>query len=522
MEHVKVLSLLREPQAGDRFLLLQLDTRAVRYCVLGYSNLWKLQATAQGTIDEWGACIDACLNCYDGADGATWLLENGVLIWGAEGRFEARVDNLIGPLLEMLRAAGLLALRPKVVIPFVGGQGLKLALEPALREAFPAATVAAALPALKPAQWEALVPGLCALQAPAVPCCYRLIAVKLAGQELAYDPLTLFEQGDDPHEPRPIRLHTCPHDETVQLVVTTGTPATAGDRVPVALALAVRPADGALTATARFEPGTDGLVVAVKHVAEVKQLKLEAFELPALPAIREQREGIDLAFLLDATLPEAQFDQARALVRAILGGLDECNVPLRLALVAFGDYEAPGAIDPPRFVVVSHEFTTGRGEFERQLAAQERTPGWDVWDALEMGLQRAAALRWERARRILVAIGNSPPHRPPVAGPSEHYRFARADRQAALRRLQELDVRRYAYLAPLETQVAYRQEIEGAWQEVGSDCFCCTLEASEATKAVQSICADNPPLHVLTAPLGLPLTTPWPFKAGARGGRAPA
>ena len=404
----QILKALPQPQTGDSFLLIQVDEEAIRYCVLSYSAIWKFRITSDGVIREWANRVADSIDSYSEADGITWFFQLGNL--HQDGAVVAEIDDLRTPFLDLLERAGLVKLHFKAVLPFLSGmalEGLLTGTEQvagALSQAFPQAIAFSSLPAVDPDEWLGVIHGVLEFESPSVTHPYQIIGVKVVDDHLCYEFVPLFDAGDDPRKPsKSAQLYKYPKDKSLRVIVSANGSHASGSKIPVAQAVEVIPNDSQITAEAHFTPGTDDIEVTVNGAEQVRRLELRSFKLSkSLPQIQYTREGIDLAFLLDATLPENDFDKAREMVAQIIQSLDEEGVPLRLGLVAFGDYPERRYTVPeqPSLVVKSYDFTDTIGEFARNLAATERTPGWDIWDALEIGLKETADLAWSRSQRF--------------------------------------------------------------------------------------------------------------------------
>lgn len=518
----QILEALPQPQPGEEFLLIQVDEEAIRYCILAYSAIWKFHITEAGTIHEWADQVANCVSSYREADAATLLFQLGNLHQDAS--VVAKIDDLRSPFIASLKHAGLNKVPFRAILPFVSGmaiEGLLTGTEQvtgALTGAFPQSKVLSCLPAAKPDEWLKPLREILESESPSVTQSYEIVAVKVVGDQLDYEFVPLFSVGDDPRKPsKPAQLYKYPENESLRVIVSINGSRALDSKVSVAQAVEVIPGDNQVVAEAHFTPGTDDIELAVSGAKQVRRLELRSFKLSGnLPDVQYTREGIDLAFLLDATLSEDDFAKAKEIVEHIVQDLREERVPLRLALVAFGDYPERRYSIPeqPSFVVKSYDFTDSIERFSRNLAALERTPGWDIWDALEVGLKGAVDLAWYRPRRFLVAIGNSPPHPTKEEKAKQgtiHKRFADISWREQLSQLDKHEVRRYACLTPNAGAVrsSDQSEIERTWQALGRERYFREVWQKVVEPLVQAICQDNPSVRTLSAQLSLPLVHPW-------------
>jgi hypothetical protein len=133
-----------------------------------------------------------------------------------------------------------------------------------------------------------------------------------------------------------------------------------------------------------------------------------------LAIVAEPGKVTSLAFLLDGSMSEPEFDEARDFLFGLAEDLAGSTPTLRLACVVYAEYLE--RVDQKRAVpwdydVKLHRFSDLNGF--RAFLTDLRPAGVvddDPCDALELGLKRAQALTWEGDVRLLVLVGNSPPH----------------------------------------------------------------------------------------------------------------
>jgi hypothetical protein len=133
-----------------------------------------------------------------------------------------------------------------------------------------------------------------------------------------------------------------------------------------------------------------------------------------LASVSEPGKTASLAFLLDGSMSEQEFEDARKFIIGVAEDLAGSTPPVRLACVVYAEYLE--RVDQKRTVpwkydVQLHQFSDPNS-FKTFITGIERAGvvDDDPCDALELGLKKAQQLAWDGEARVFVVVGNSPPH----------------------------------------------------------------------------------------------------------------
>jgi hypothetical protein len=127
----------------------------------------------------------------------------------------------------------------------------------------------------------------------------------------------------------------------------------------------------------------------------------------------EQSTSFDVAFVIDSTISMKQHITylKKELVPILLTKLaqNSGNNKLRLALVLYRDYP------PNQYLTRVSAFTTQAKNFEETIKAIQVGGGGDIPEALYEGLYDGLTkLDWQGNRRLIIQLGDAPPHPKPL------------------------------------------------------------------------------------------------------------
>ncbi len=127
--------------------------------------------------------------------------------------------------------------------------------------------------------------------------------------------------------------------------------------------------------------------------------------------------GLDIAFVRDGTMSEANFEAGLALMQAIVQQTAHHYDRVRYAGVIYGEYQKTfndkrvWNSDLDVLSLTDGQFVTEDSFHQIIGQARSMTPFQHNYsDALELGLQYMNRLTWSQEYSFLVLIGNSPPH----------------------------------------------------------------------------------------------------------------
>jgi hypothetical protein len=116
--------------------------------------------------------------------------------------------------------------------------------------------------------------------------------------------------------------------------------------------------------------------------------------------------GLDVMFVVDATgSMDWAIDEVRARIADIVDAVRSLVPVARFGVVAYRDY------DDPEFLTRSQPLTFSLVKLSRFLTALEAVGGGSWQEAITAGMEVAAGANWRPgARRVVVIIGDAPPH----------------------------------------------------------------------------------------------------------------
>jgi hypothetical protein len=123
-----------------------------------------------------------------------------------------------------------------------------------------------------------------------------------------------------------------------------------------------------------------------------------------------RKTGIDLVLVIDTTNSmQSVLDEVKGEVRAFIGDLQQMVPASRVAVVAFRD-------KGDEYVTKWVDFSFHTDKVQSFVASLRADGGGDYPEAVKQGIQAAVReLKWsKRAKRILILIGGSPPHKEDV------------------------------------------------------------------------------------------------------------
>jgi hypothetical protein len=123
-----------------------------------------------------------------------------------------------------------------------------------------------------------------------------------------------------------------------------------------------------------------------------------------------RKTGIDLVLVIDTTNSmQSVLDEVKGEVRAFIGDLQQMVPASRVAVVAFRD-------KGDEYVTKWVDFSFHTDKVQSFVAGLRADGGGDYPEAVKQGIQAAVReLKWsKRAKRILILIGGSPPHKEDV------------------------------------------------------------------------------------------------------------
>ena len=128
----------------------------------------------------------------------------------------------------------------------------------------------------------------------------------------------------------------------------------------------------------------------------------------------EYGTGMDVAFILDGTLPPIDFDATRKFICDVSRDLSADQPLARFACIVYGEYsfQFPGARkwhSDYDVIILGFSSFPDLVNFINGVAPLS-FPENDPSDALELGLSKANYLEWANQIKELVLIGHSPPH----------------------------------------------------------------------------------------------------------------
>lgn len=505
-----------------RGIIARIDAGAIHYHEIESAAPWGTRRLRSGVDEEWGQAVAAACDGFAQHGAAERLLRNGLIV-----ESQRRVDQLaLRPALERFLTSQ--AIDRSAAVLFAG---------PPLAGYYQLLADALGGPLINSRRdvWptEAALDAELAAQPLTLPWSFYLCAAEQCGEQLEIKWLKLLPAGQKPRtvgarrvyeRARPSAVYAGPGTSATRLFVRR-------DDRDVVLAYEVAAASEELlrVACAVVEPAAlPTLTVAGKVIRP-----LHAAEPPALPRILNTGPPLDVAFLLDATLPAADFAHVVAGVSRIAEALgEEARSDIRLGCVVYGEYNhiyPDGRRLRSNLEIETQPFQTPP-EFIAQLPSLRSLTihDNDFCDALELGLQALSGrLDWAAngarrdALRRVILIGHSPPH--PIRSELTDYRLSTRSTteyrginwRNELDRLRRLPHTRFAavWVPPPPAQRVHPADLRFAravWSEIGRDHYQEGFHTGEDSDLLLAagILAERRMSRYLAAPVAIPLVAP--------------